>query len=227
MCFPLVPESRCFNMSIRNDFLRKVDYSSDYNRLNSFVTNVNFTVLRLELEYNLLSQTLQNQSLGLIIKYRALWKGASFFIGFLQNLFLLLQNLLEFDTYSYLCDAARTGQYIAAALLFIIYLFQSVPLRLVLADIRIENRHYKNRMMIQLTKVYFLLSDKTFIYCFAYALITAIGTYYPIVLPLLLLDFFYRFTSTKFLMQMIVKPIGSLTANVAFLVLIIYIHVFT
>lgn len=190
------------------------------------MSNVDFTVMRLGLEYDLRNKVRKNQALGLILKYRALWKGTSFLLGFLQNLFLLLENRLDYYVITYLQDTARTLQYTSAFLLFIIFLFQSVPLRLVLGRMFIESRKYKNKFMINCIMVYYLLSDKTFVYCFLYAAITCVGTYFPIVLPLLLLDFFYRFSSTDFLKQMIFKPLKSLASNVLFLVLIIYIHVF-
>lgn len=95
VCFPLVPEARCFNKSIKRDLFRNVDFSSHLSRLGSFMRHVEFTIVRLELEYKLSRITHRNRGLGVIVKYRELWKSMSFFFGFCQNMVLMILDMLS------------------------------------------------------------------------------------------------------------------------------------
>jgi hypothetical protein len=131
--FPLVPEARCFNKSIRRDFFRNMDYSSDFNRLHTFINHAHFTILRLELECKLSRITQKNRGLGIIVKYREMWKSLSFLVGFCQNATLLLENVLGHNIFLQLTYVFQVLQYVLATLLLLIFLFQSARLRLAMA----------------------------------------------------------------------------------------------
>ncbi|MBS1889825.1 MAG: hypothetical protein JST59_00900 [Actinobacteria bacterium] len=226
VCFPLVPEARCFNKSIQRDLFRNIDYNSNHTRLSSFVRCAPFIMMRLELEYSLSRITSRNRGLGVIVKYRELWKSLSFMFGFCQNMVLLLEFSIPANAFIYLTYAFRSWQYAMATLLFIVFLFQSVRLRLIMANEYCSAASLKNSVAKAAVRTAYLVSDKTFFYAFFYTTITVIGTYYPLLLCLMLLDFFYRFRSTRFLLELFNKPKWSLLNNLVLFIILLYIYSF-
>lgn len=113
-----------------------------------------------------------------------------------------------------------------ATLLFLVFLFQSARLRLVMAVNYCDEKSITNPIKVKAVQLAYLASDKTFFYAFFYTLLTVIGTYYPLLISLMLLDFFYRFRSTRFLLNVFNKPKWSLLNNIVLFVILLYVYSF-
>ena len=131
--FPLLLEERCINKSIRRDLTRNLNYSSNSERLSSFMDRIEVTLTRIHHQRKLSRLMLNNKILEILLKNRQLWKNLSFLVAVVQNVVLILKNRIPDEDYMACFYAARAWQYFLALLLILIYLFEAMRLRIVLA----------------------------------------------------------------------------------------------
>lgn len=56
-----------------------------------------------------------------------------------------------------------------------------------------------------------------------YVIVTTIGIRWEVAVSMLLLDFFYRFKATRFLLEMVIYVWPSLLTNIMFFIVILYL----
>lgn len=113
-------------------------------------------------------------------------------------------------------------QYLFVSFLFLIFLLEALPLKL--AVLKFSNpSQFANKFLDSISCFCYIMLDRTLVFVVLYTTLITLGIFWNIAISLLLIDFFYRFKKTRFLLLMMIQVWKSIFTNVFFFIVLMYL----